>query len=118
MTGPFASEEEFNNTLIDAYCAKYKGEVRPFMTGMLNFHKHSIVFTHADLRPVNIIIKDGHVAAIIDWELAGWYPEYWEFVKAFVMWYWQNDWGTRLLGIMQPYYCEQGFHTRLRQVLL
>jgi aminoglycoside phosphotransferase (APT) family kinase protein len=72
------------------------------MTAMLNSHKHRAVFTRADFRPANIIVKDGHVAGIIDRELAGWYPEYWEFVKALYMWYWQNDWGTLLLGIMQP----------------
>jgi aminoglycoside phosphotransferase (APT) family kinase protein len=51
--------------------------------------------THGDLHPRNIMVKwegakdegDGHgggnrirVTALIDWELSGWYPEYWEFV--------------------------------------
>ncbi|KAJ0121945.1 Uncharacterized protein J7T55_002456 [Diaporthe amygdali] len=43
--------------------------------------QYSIKFTHADLRPNNILIKDGHITAIIDWEFAGWYPEYWEYTK-------------------------------------
>ncbi|TID19415.1 kinase-like protein [Venturia nashicola] len=117
-SGPFASEDDLNNALIDAYCASYKGEVRPFMTGMLNTHKHEVVFTHADFRPTNIILKNGHVVGIIDWEMAGWYPEHWEFVKAFYVWRWQNDWGTRLLGVLQPYYCEQAVHARMTAVLI
>jgi aminoglycoside phosphotransferase (APT) family kinase protein len=87
------------------------------MTAMANSNQHGIVFTHADFRPANIIINNSHVVGIIDWELAGWYPEHWEFVKAFYTWYWQNDWGTRLLGILQPYYCEHAFHDRLTSVL-
>jgi serine/threonine protein kinase len=43
--------------------------------------RYSIKFTHADLRPNNILVKDGHITAIIDWEFAGWYPEYWEYTK-------------------------------------
>lgn len=35
-------------------------------------------FTHADLNAQNIIINNGHVAAIIDWELSGFYPVWYE----------------------------------------
>jgi hypothetical protein len=31
----------------------------------------------------NILVRsDATVAAIIDWECAGWYPEYWEYTMA------------------------------------
>ncbi len=56
---------------------------------------HRMVMTHGDLHPRNIMVKldadetsggggsgDVRVTALIDWELSGWYPEYWEFVKA------------------------------------
>jgi len=55
---------------------------------------HGIVMTHGDLNPRNIMItwesdqgslrtvKDIKVSGILGWESAGWYPEYWEFVKA------------------------------------
>lgn len=55
---------------------KAKSQVGPYIRGMLDAHKHGIVFTHGDLRPRNIIVKDGHVTAIIDWEMARWYPDY------------------------------------------
>ncbi|KAM7201115.1 Protein kinase-like domain containing protein [Rhypophila sp. PSN 637] len=43
---------------------------------------YKIRFTHADIAPRNIRVgKDGKIAGIIDWEFAGWYPEYWEYVK-------------------------------------
>jgi hypothetical protein len=40
------------------------------------------IFTHADFAPRNILINGGHVVAIVDWEQSGFYPEYWEYVKA------------------------------------
>ncbi|OJJ75748.1 hypothetical protein ASPBRDRAFT_51463 [Aspergillus brasiliensis CBS 101740] len=44
---------------------------------------HEIVFTHSDLAPRNILVRDGHVTGILDWEHAGWYPEYWEYERAY-----------------------------------
>ncbi|CAE7188698.1 hypothetical protein P3342_008984 [Pyrenophora teres f. teres] len=39
--------------------------------------KHGIVFTHADLNMRNILVDGaGKVSGIVDWECAGWYPEY------------------------------------------
>ena len=34
--------------------------------------------THGDLAPRNIIVDDGKIAAIVDWETFGWYPDFWE----------------------------------------
>ncbi|GAP91906.2 putative phosphotransferase enzyme family protein [Rosellinia necatrix] len=43
---------------------------------------YPIVFTHGDIASRNIIVRDGRIVALLDWELAGWYPEYWEYVFA------------------------------------
>ncbi|KAL2021796.1 hypothetical protein VTK56DRAFT_6570 [Thermocarpiscus australiensis] len=43
---------------------------------------YPIVFTHGDLAARNILVRDGHIVAILDWEFAGWYPEYWDYVFA------------------------------------
>lgn len=45
---------------------------------------YRVKFTHADLNPTNIQYHKGRIKGIIDWETAGWYPEYWEYTK---MWY-------------------------------
>lgn len=39
------------------------------------------VFTHGDLNPSNILVHDGKIVGIIDWEMAGWYPHYWEYTS-------------------------------------
>ncbi|KAG9255085.1 kinase-like domain-containing protein [Emericellopsis atlantica] len=44
--------------------------------------EYPIVFTHGDLASRNILVRDGHIVALLDWEFAGWYPEYWEYVFA------------------------------------
>ncbi|KAK3305121.1 uncharacterized protein B0T15DRAFT_484840 [Chaetomium strumarium] len=41
--------------------------------------KHTIVFSHGDFYMHKILVHEGHVSGLIDWETAGWYPEYWEF---------------------------------------
>jgi aminoglycoside phosphotransferase len=45
--------------------------------------KYDTKFTHGDFAPRNILVKkDGTITAIVDWDSAGWYPEYWEYTKA------------------------------------
>ncbi|KAE8151617.1 kinase-like domain-containing protein [Aspergillus avenaceus] len=39
-------------------------------------------FTHGDLTSVNIMVDDGNLAGIIDWEAAGYFPVWWEYTCA------------------------------------
>jgi aminoglycoside phosphotransferase (APT) family kinase protein len=39
-------------------------------------------FTHGDLSAVNIMVKDGNVTGILDWENSGYFPVWWEFTCA------------------------------------
>ncbi|KAJ8111343.1 hypothetical protein OPT61_g6038 [Boeremia exigua] len=116
--GPFKSVKEFNTTIADTFVAKSKSQVGPYIRGMLDAHKHKIVFTHGDLRPRNIVVRNGRVTAIIDWEMAGWYPEYWEFAKAFYLEAFAEDWASHLLDVLTPYYCEQLMYERLMVILI
>jgi phosphotransferase family enzyme len=63
-------------------------------------------FTHADLAPRNIIVRQGRIAAIIDWGFAGWYPEYWEFTKAHYNYFSGEDWEDLLQTALTPYETE------------
>lgn len=40
------------------------------------------VLTHMDLSGLNILLREGYVVNIIEWETAGWYPSYWEYTTA------------------------------------
>ncbi len=78
--GPFDSETEFNNFLFENMISStpllYSQSVRQTMK-----RDHELVFSHGDLNLHNIIVKDGDIMALLDWEYAGWYPEHWEYVK-------------------------------------
>ncbi|OJJ76237.1 hypothetical protein ASPBRDRAFT_401142 [Aspergillus brasiliensis CBS 101740] len=40
------------------------------------------VFTHGDVVPRNIMVDDqNNITGILDWEYAGWYPDYWEYAQ-------------------------------------
>ncbi|PGG97946.1 hypothetical protein GX51_07059 [Blastomyces parvus] len=49
---------------------------------LLPINNHTIHFAHGDLSPRNIMVNEsGHITAIIDWEWAGWMPEYWDVLR-------------------------------------
>lgn len=78
--GPFRSEYEFNEWQL-AQLHPEIPESRRDMYVDIHTADHRIFFTHGDLAPHNIIVKGGHVNAIIDWEFSGWYPEHWDYCK-------------------------------------
>ncbi|KAF9518791.1 hypothetical protein BS47DRAFT_1375256 [Hydnum rufescens UP504] len=64
--GPFPSVKEFQRFL-----ELERTAVREYTT----------TFTHGDIAPRNIIVRGNKIVAILDWESAGWYPEYWEYTR-------------------------------------
>jgi aminoglycoside phosphotransferase len=68
--GPFRDEKEFNESLRLG-----------ILPNLVHRNDHEIVFTHSDLTLRNILVKDGRISGVVDWENAGWYPEYWEYTK-------------------------------------
>lgn len=88
--GPYNSEADFYDCLttdLDCTAAELFGE---------RYHKlrqdHRSVFTHSDFYHLNLLVESGRLSGIVDWECAGFMPEYWEFTKA--MWFqrWLPDW--------------------------
>ncbi|KAJ5359609.1 uncharacterized protein N7496_012022 [Penicillium cataractarum] len=75
--GPFNSIFDFNAFLVHSYVRQETKEKISAVHG----RTYGSVFTHADLHPSNIIINRGRLSGIVDWECAGFYPEYWEFTK-------------------------------------
>ncbi|KAF9555231.1 kinase-like protein [Agrocybe pediades] len=45
---------------------------------------HSSVLTHGDLYRHNILVENGRLSVIVDWECAGWMPEYWDYTTMLV----------------------------------
>lgn len=60
-------------------------------TALLALTPH-IVFCHGDLEPRNILIRSGKLVAIIDWEMAGFFPFGYEYVLKDTDLGWSNMW--------------------------
>lgn len=119
--GPYETEDDFNQgivramkkdhpyTYVDWICDVWVD----VMTG------HDIVLTHGDLDPRNILVQGSEVVAILDWEFAGYYPEYWEYCKALRHPEWEGSWiASRALDkILEPYFKEVSVMWNSKEVL-
>ncbi|RYP35416.1 hypothetical protein DL767_003823 [Monosporascus sp. MG133] len=59
---------------------------------------HPTVFTHGDFAMHNVLVHGGRVSDFIDWESAGWYPDYWEFTTP-LQWAGNPEWRGLLLQL-------------------
>jgi aminoglycoside phosphotransferase len=51
-----------------------------------NSSQDGFVMTHGSLTPRHIMVDGSTIVGIIDWSQAGHYPDYWEYVKAYMHW--------------------------------
>ncbi|RDL39333.1 Uncharacterized protein BP5553_03673 [Venustampulla echinocandica] len=48
-----------------------------------SLQRPGVKFTHGDIKHHNILVdEEGHITELLDWESAGWYPEFWEYTTA------------------------------------
>nr|POE56790.1 hypothetical protein CFP56_33762 [Quercus suber] len=84
--GPFSSIHKFHQSLRNGVGDEHMvGQPLPGLHELISFHNQpwpALVFTHGDLSSLNILCKDDEVVGIVDWETAGWFPAYWEYVTA------------------------------------
>ncbi|KAL4950479.1 kinase-like domain-containing protein [Aspergillus filifer] len=64
------------------------------------------VFTHGDLNPSNVLVRNGKVAGIIDWEFSGWYPHYWEYTTTWLGNATRTEWRDRLCEVLDQFPAE------------
>lgn len=90
--GPFFSAREFHDftQFVAAYWLPMeKRPPEPYRDMLPDTAR--ICLTHGDLNLANILIVRSldetrvTVSGIVDWEQAGWYPEYWEYCKAMIV---------------------------------
>ncbi|KAJ4123585.1 hypothetical protein NW765_006609 [Fusarium oxysporum] len=102
--GPFPDEASFSQNL------RFSDE--PSRRG------HKIVFTHGDLNPRNIMMErtkssagaiGWRLSGIIDWETAGYYPEYWDYTKSMFEGF---RWPRRHNEMMQDVFNEFGDYSK------
>ena len=81
-SSPITNETQFNDFLLSEPLAR--PDRIDYLRASLPVN-HRIVMTHGDLHPCNLIVDNADnvgIVGIIDWELSGGYPEYWEYVHA------------------------------------
>ena len=90
--GPFHSDEELWDAL---WLTLHDPPKKRFPQKALENLKRRLptcepyVLTHCDLNLGNIIVRDGDVAGILDWEFGSYYPIWYEYVSA--SWEWTED---------------------------
>jgi serine/threonine protein kinase len=102
--GPFATHAEFNKSLAHNYVQDHPDQHpdAPELFAKTKGKTWRTVFSHGDLGPHNIMWKDGKIVAIIDWENAGWFPEYWEYTRTYFGCR-RTDWWEAFQGITETY---------------
>ena len=118
--GPFYSEEEWVSAL-HARCFEHKPKDYRMLMKMMRhkFYGHRSVFTHGDLQLKNILLEripeeereDEYASplriTLIDWEAAGFYPEFWDFcISAMLNLSLGTDWADYVDRAMKPYWDE------------
>ncbi|EGO05382.1 hypothetical protein SERLA73DRAFT_129315 [Serpula lacrymans var. lacrymans S7.3] len=90
--GPFQNEDAYNDWRISTF-SWFGTEHSPTGVRLQQLREempndHRITFTHADITRRNILVSvtgegadDVTITALLDWEQAGWRPEFWEAAK-------------------------------------
>ncbi|KAL3434605.1 phosphotransferase family protein [Aspergillus tetrazonus] len=117
VTGPFQTEEEFGRAIaLRSKIMWSETNHHSFLSDYLARHlpsalrNHPPTFTHGDLHRENILVRkvvnsvtneeEYEVAALVDWEMAGWYPSYWEYAHISPLLQWIDDWPAYIEKIL------------------
>ncbi|CAG2007560.1 unnamed protein product [Fusarium graminearum] len=108
--GPFKSIQDFHLWLRDGFRPEehpdrtdYDWKAIKDMASKQDGPWPPPVFTHGDLNSFNIMVREGRVVPIIDWEFAGWYPYYWEYTAAWYSNETRKVWQGLLARFLDPY---------------
>lgn len=86
--GPCETPQEFHDYLLAP--ARYSSASEAVNEEKLRrarklqlLQRPGVKFTHGDIKHHNILVdEEGHITGLLDWESAGWYPEFWEYTTA------------------------------------
>jgi aminoglycoside phosphotransferase len=114
--GPFSSESDFNDFLVVPITRNPRKELVAYYRQQLA-DNHEIVFAHADLCGDHILVEPttGKITGIIDWEMAGWWPAYWEYTKSLFGNRYKPWWKKLVSEVLYPYAHELRIEGDLQQ---
>jgi hypothetical protein len=78
---PLYTDSELRSRIYERYLHfgghRYKNQLYDMLP-----QSYCSVFTHADIAPRNIMVDEKYqITGLLDWEYAGWYPDYWEYAQ-------------------------------------
>ncbi|OGM42618.1 hypothetical protein ABOM_009584 [Aspergillus bombycis] len=113
ISGPFENQEDMNLAILRRLRQTESDQYIQLLRTMVNrtLKCHRTVFTHGDLQPKNIMVerlgdRDGcpeFRVTLLDWESAGWYPEFWDFCNATIACRFKPDWLELVPDILDQY---------------
>jgi aminoglycoside phosphotransferase len=103
--GPFKNHDDFHQFLRADISLESFGALEGSQEVVVaHRQQYATKFTHGDFTPRNIMVKkDGTVTGIVDWDSAGWFPEYWEYTKANFTPYAPDDWVSSISEMTGKY---------------
>ncbi|PYH99866.1 kinase-like protein [Aspergillus ellipticus CBS 707.79] len=114
ISGPFENEEQFNQGILKSLGQRESPHYVRLLGEAIQrtLRGHKTVFTHADLQPKNVMVEQNGVCedgspdyqiTLIDWSLAGWYPEYWDYCNSTVYCQGKPEWLELVPDIFDEY---------------
>ncbi|KAK2784205.1 hypothetical protein FQN51_004185 [Onygenales sp. PD_10] len=112
LVGPFQSHSTFHSFLRGGVPLETTTKVFGEEITSCHSKNYRTFFSHSDLAPRNIIIRNGRIVGVVDWALAGWYPEYWDLTKAYYTSFKVPDW-PESIKLKFPSYADELVAERL-----
>ena len=120
INGPFATEREFCLGLVERL-RQIRADNNQHMSRIqwlqdhlpASMKGHPATFTHGDIHKMNIMVErigtqkpgneDDFKLTILDWEDAGWYPNYFEYFSCYTRFFWEDDWPQLVEICLDPF---------------
>lgn len=86
--GPCKTQKELHEYLLGPASSHGFTSLEEYQKTVIRARKmmdipHQVVFTHGDLKAHNVLIDENYcLSGFLDWECAGWCPEYWDYTTA------------------------------------
>lgn len=127
ISGPHETEEQWVEGMwrcLDAN-SRPKTPMSRRMMSLVRRHYHAVfkghepVFTHGNILPRNIMLREDGTVVIIDWERAGWYPSFWEYCCTVMLVKYNDDWWEWIPKMLDDeYHSEQGWMAHHRYAVM
>ncbi|KAI9826299.1 MAG: hypothetical protein M1832_000216 [Thelocarpon impressellum] len=130
--GPFDDEEAFNEGMIRRIRQLRDEHHTNLLRTLLSElgEGHRTVFTHGDLQAKNIMVErldevdpakgPRFKVGLVDFEVSGWYPEYWEYASASAAAIWRPQWHEMMqqASILDPYPLHYLLLDKIRSIVM